>query len=118
MRAYYISTCLPGGPHELRDCVSIPHLAIPAVWVVIRLLPAEHQRYRNLKIIASQLEQDRIAGALAFLYKSRKSILINSNHKEVHMDHIKLMIYGFIGIGVVVSVIALIVKMLGLARYG
>ena len=86
--------------------------------MVIRLLPAEHQRYRNLKIIASQLEQDRIAGALAFLYKSRKSILINSNHKEVHMDHIKLMIYGFIGIGVVVSVIALIVKMLGLARYG
>ncbi len=34
------------------------------------------------------------------------------------MDHIKMLIYGFIGIGVVVSVIALLVKMLGIARYG
>jgi hypothetical protein len=33
------------------------------------------------------------------------------------MDHIKIMIYGFIGIGVVVSVIALITKMLGIAKY-
>lgn len=40
------------------------------------------------------------------------------HHKEVHMDHIKMLIYGFIGIGVVVSVIALLVKMLGIARYG
>ena len=43
--------------------------------------------------------------------------LVNSNHKGVHMDHIKIMIYGFIGIGVVVSVIALITKMLGIAKY-
>lgn len=63
------------------------------------------------------MEQDRIAGALAFLYKSRQYILINSNHKEVHVDHIKIMIYGFIGIGVVVTVIALLTKMLGIARY-
>ncbi len=34
------------------------------------------------------------------------------------MDHIKLLIYGFIGIGVVVSIIALLTKMLGIARYG
>lgn len=33
------------------------------------------------------------------------------------MDHIKLAIYGVIGIGVVVSVIALLTKMLGIARY-
>lgn len=65
----------------------------------------------------SQVEQDRIAGVLAFLYKSRKYIFINSNYKEVHVDHIKIMIYGFIGIGVVVTVIALLTKMLGIARY-
>ena len=34
------------------------------------------------------------------------------------MDHIKLLIYGFIGIGVVVTVIALLTKMLGISRYG
>jgi len=34
------------------------------------------------------------------------------------MDHIKMLIYGIVGIGVVVSVIALLVKMLGIARYG
>jgi hypothetical protein len=34
------------------------------------------------------------------------------------MDHIKMLIYGFIGIGAVVAIIALLVKMLGLARYG
>jgi hypothetical protein len=34
------------------------------------------------------------------------------------MDHIKMMIYGFIGIGVVVAIIAMLVKILGLARYG
>lgn len=33
------------------------------------------------------------------------------------MDHIKLMIYGFIGIGVVVSVMALLTQMLGIAKY-
>jgi hypothetical protein len=33
------------------------------------------------------------------------------------MDHIKIMIYGFIGIGVVVSVIALLTNMLGIAKY-
>jgi hypothetical protein len=32
------------------------------------------------------------------------------------MDHIKLMIYGFIGIGVVVAVTALLTQMLGIAR--
>ncbi|HWF61684.1 MAG TPA: hypothetical protein VN666_15420 [Nitrospira sp.] len=35
-------------------------LVIPAVWMVIRLLPAEHPRYGNLKVIASQVEQDRL----------------------------------------------------------
>lgn len=33
------------------------------------------------------------------------------------MDHIKLLIYGVIGLGVVVSVIALLTQMLGIARY-
>ncbi len=33
------------------------------------------------------------------------------------MDHIKLLIYGVIGIGVVVSVIALLTQMLGIAKY-
>ena len=33
------------------------------------------------------------------------------------MDHIKLMLYGFIGIGVVVALIALITNMLGIAKY-
>ncbi len=33
------------------------------------------------------------------------------------MDHIKIMIYGFIGIGVLVTVVALLTKMLGIARY-
>lgn len=32
------------------------------------------------------------------------------------MDHIKLMIYGLIGIGVVVAVTALLTQMLGIAR--
>ncbi len=35
-------------------------LVIPAVWMVIRLLPAEHPRYGTLKVIASQVEQDRL----------------------------------------------------------
>lgn len=38
-------------------------LVIPVVWVVIRLLPAEHPRYGNLKVIASHVEQDRIGGS-------------------------------------------------------
>ncbi len=33
------------------------------------------------------------------------------------MDHIKMLIYGVVGIGVVVAVIALLTKMLGIARY-
>lgn len=32
------------------------------------------------------------------------------------MDHIKIMIYGFIGIGVLVALIALLTQMLGIAR--
>lgn len=32
------------------------------------------------------------------------------------MDHIKIMIYGFIGIGVVVGVTALLTHLLGIAR--
>ncbi len=32
------------------------------------------------------------------------------------MDHIKLMIYGFIGIGALVAIIALLTQMLGIAR--
>ena len=33
------------------------------------------------------------------------------------MDHIKLAIYGVIGIGVLVAVIAMITNMLGIAKY-
>lgn len=33
------------------------------------------------------------------------------------MDHIKLLIYGALGIGIVVSVIALLTNMLGIAKY-
>jgi hypothetical protein len=33
------------------------------------------------------------------------------------MDHIKLAIYGVIGMGILVTVIALLTKMLGIARY-
>jgi hypothetical protein len=33
------------------------------------------------------------------------------------MAHIKLMIYGIIGIGAVVSIMALITKVLGIAKY-
>lgn len=33
------------------------------------------------------------------------------------MDHIKLAIYGVIGMGILVTVIALITKMLGIAKY-
>lgn len=32
------------------------------------------------------------------------------------MDHIKLMIYGFIGIGVVIVVTAILTNILGIAR--
>ncbi len=32
------------------------------------------------------------------------------------MDHIKIMIYGFIGIGVLVALVALLTQMLGIAR--
>jgi hypothetical protein len=33
------------------------------------------------------------------------------------MDHIKLMIYGVIGFGALVSIIALLTKVLGIAKY-
>jgi hypothetical protein len=33
------------------------------------------------------------------------------------MDHIKLAIYGVIGMGVLVALIAMLTKMLGIARY-
>lgn len=33
------------------------------------------------------------------------------------MDHIKLLIYGVVGIGVVVAVIAMLTNMLGIAKY-
>ena len=33
------------------------------------------------------------------------------------MDHIKLAIYGVIGMGVLVAVIAMITNMLGIAKY-
>lgn len=38
------------------------------------------------------------------------------NYKEGWMDHIKLMIYGFIGFGALVAIIALLTQMLGIAR--
>ncbi len=91
-------------------------LIIPTVWVVMGLLPAEYPQYRNLRAIASQAHHSH--QGMIGRDKETYDKFVNSNRKEVHMDHIKLMIYGFIGIGVVVSVIALIVKMLGLARYG
>ncbi len=34
-------------------------LVIPVIWVVIRLLPAEHPQYGNLRAIASQERQSR-----------------------------------------------------------
>jgi hypothetical protein len=40
----------------------------------------------------------------------------NASNKEVHMDHIKLAIYGIIGIGVLVAVIAMPTQMLDIAR--
>jgi hypothetical protein len=42
--------------------------------------------------------------------------IINFNYKEGLMDHIKLMIYGFIGMGALVAIIALLTQMLGIAR--
>jgi hypothetical protein len=42
--------------------------------------------------------------------------IINFNYKEGWMDHIKLMIYGFIGMGALVAIIALLTQMLGIAR--
>ena len=33
------------------------------------------------------------------------------------MDHIKLVLYGFIGIGALVALIALITQMLGIAKH-
>ncbi len=44
------------------------------------------------------------------------AIIINFNYKEGWMDHIKLMIYGFIGMGALVAIIALLTQMLGIAR--
>lgn len=32
------------------------------------------------------------------------------------MDHIKLLIYGFVGVGVLVAIVALLTQMLGIAR--
>lgn len=37
-------------------------------------------------------------------------------NREVHMDHIKILIYGFIGVGVVVGITALLTHLLGIAR--
>ena len=47
---------------------------------------------------------------------TRGECIINFNDKEGWMDHIKLMIYGFIGIGALVAIIALLTQMLGIAR--
>jgi len=58
-------------------------------------------------------EKNRILEA--FFYTSGECI-INFNYKEGWMDHIKLMIYGFIGIGALVAIIALLTQMLGIAR--
>ncbi|MBH0201334.1 MAG: hypothetical protein HP496_03270, partial [Nitrospira sp.] len=33
-------------------------LIIPVVWVIIRLLPAEHPKYGNLRAIASHAQED------------------------------------------------------------
>ena len=59
-------------------------------------------------------EKNRILEAL--FYTSGECININFNYKEGWMDHIKLMIYGFIGIGALVAIIALLTQMLGIAR--
>lgn len=59
-------------------------------------------------------EKNRILEALS--YTSGECIIINFNYKEGWMDHIKLMIYGFIGIGALVAIIALLTQMLGIAR--
>lgn len=34
-------------------------LVIPVVWVVIRLIPAEHPRYGNLRTLASQAQEEQ-----------------------------------------------------------
>jgi hypothetical protein len=59
-------------------------------------------------------EKNRILEAL--FYTSGECININFNYKEGWMDHIKLMIYGFIGMGALVAIIALLTQMLGIAR--
>jgi hypothetical protein len=57
-----------------------------------------------------------LAFSAGFFSERRKYISTISNHKEVHMDHIKLMIYGVIGIGVLVAIVAMLTQMLGIAR--
>jgi hypothetical protein len=59
-------------------------------------------------------EKNRILDA--FLTGVGNAIIINFNSKEGWMDHIKLMIYGFIGMGALVAIIALLTQMLGIAR--
>jgi hypothetical protein len=60
-------------------------------------------------------EKNRILDA--FFYTGGECIIIiNFNYKEGWMDHIKLMIYGFIGMGALVAIIALLTQMLGIAR--
>jgi hypothetical protein len=59
-------------------------------------------------------EKNRILDA--FLTGVGNAIIINFNYKEGWMDHIKLMIYGFIGMGALVAIIALLTQMLGIAR--
>ncbi len=54
--AYHMAICLPGGPRELRNCLSNSHPGHSCGWVVIRLLPAEHPRYGHLQIAAQQTQ--------------------------------------------------------------
>jgi hypothetical protein len=57
--AYHALSACPEVHMNSATAFRILILVIPVVWVVIRLLPAEHPRYGNLRAIASQAQEEQ-----------------------------------------------------------
>lgn len=70
-------------------------LLIPVVWVVIRLLPAEHPQYRNLRSIASQEHQSDQATTGGNNESSDTFVNHDSSFKAHYQSHYATSGYDF-----------------------
>jgi hypothetical protein len=72
-------------------------LVVPVVWVVIRLMPAEHPRYGNLRALASQAQEEQANQAIGGRDKapSDKFASLESSFQAHYHSHYATWGYGY-----------------------